>query len=108
MIISEQWLRTFVDPEMNTQELAHRLTMLGLEVEGIEPAAPEFSGVVVGEIVAIAPHPDADKLRVCQVAGNGGELVQVVCGAKNAAQGIKVPFATVGAKLPGGFKIKKS
>jgi len=108
MIISEQWLRTFVDPEMNTQELAHRLTMLGLEVEGIEPAAPEFSGVVVGEIVAIAPHPDADKLRVCQVAGNGGELVQVVCGAKNAAQGIKVPFATVGAKLPGDFKIKKA
>ena len=108
MIISEQWLRTFVDPEMNTQDLAHRLTMLGLEVDGIAPAAPEFSGVVVGEIVEIAPHPDADKLRICQVAGNGDALVQVVCGAKNAAQGIKIPFATVGAKLPGDFSIKKA
>ena len=108
MIISEQWLRTFVDPEMNTQDLAHRLTMLGLEVDGIEPAAPEFTGVVVGEIVEIAAHPDADKLRICQVAGNGEGLTQVVCGAKNAAQGIKIPFATVGAKLPGDFKIKKA
>ena len=86
MIISEQWLRSFVNPDMDTQALAHKLTMLGLEVDGIEPAAPEFSGVVVGEIVEIAPHPDADKLRVCQVAGNGEDTVQVVCGAKNAAQ----------------------
>lgn len=108
MIISEQWLRTFVDPEMNTQELAHKLTMLGLEVDGIEPAAPAFSGVVVGEIVEIEQHPDADKLRVCQVAGNGDAPVQVVCGAKNAAKGLKIPFATVGAKLPGDFKIKKA
>ena len=70
-------------------------------------AAPEMSGVVVGEIVSVEQHPDADKLRVCQVAG-GGEIAQVVCGAPNARAGIKVPFATVGAKLPGDFKIKKA
>ena len=108
MIISEQWLRTFVDPDMNTQDLAHCLTMLGLEVDAIKLAAPEFTGVVVGKIVEIASHPDADKLRICQVAGNGDELVQVVCGAKNAVQGIKIPFAIVGSKLPGDFKIKKA
>ncbi len=108
MIVSEQWLRTFVNPEMNTQELAHTLTMLGLEVDALEPAAPEFSGVIVGEIVAIEQHPNADKLRVCQVAGQGDAPVQVVCGARNAALGLKVPFATVGADLPGDFKIKKA
>ncbi|MGM0565071.1 MAG: phenylalanine--tRNA ligase subunit beta [Pseudomonadota bacterium] len=107
MIISEQWLREFVNPELGSEALAERLTMLGLEVDGIEPAAPAFTGVVVGEIAEVAPHPDADKLRVCQVDA-GGERFQVVCGAANAAQGLKVPFATVGAVLPGDFKIKKA
>ena len=84
--------------------------MAGLEVDAVEPAAPKISGVVVGEIISVEQHPDADKLRVCQVAGNGeeGETTQVVCGAPNARPGIKVPFATVGAKLPGDFKIKKA
>ena len=81
--------------------------MAGLEVDAVESAAPEMSGVVVGEILSVEQHPDADKLRVCQVAG-GGETAQVVCGAPNARAGIKVPFATVGAKLPGDFKIKKA
>ena len=78
-----------------------------LEVDAIEFLAPAFSGVV-GEILAIEQHPDADKLRVCQVAGNGDETVQVVCGALNARVGIKIPFAMVGAVLPGDFKIEKA
>ena len=81
--------------------------MAGLEVDAVESASPDISGVVVGEILSVEQHPDADKLRVCQVAGNG-DPVQVVCGAPNARPGIKVPFATVGAKLPGDFKIKKA
>jgi phenylalanyl-tRNA synthetase beta chain len=81
--------------------------MAGLEVDAVEAAAPQISGVVVGEIISVEQHPDADKLRVCQVAGNG-DTAQVVCGAPNARAGIKVPFATVGAKLPGDFKIKKA
>jgi phenylalanyl-tRNA synthetase beta chain len=107
MKFSDQWLREWVNPAISTQELADQITMAGLEVDGIEPAAGEFSGVIVGEIIAIEQHPDADKLRVCQVAG-GEEPVQVVCGAPNAAKGLKIPFATVGAVLPGNFKIKKA
>lgn len=117
MKFSESWLREWVNPAVSTDELVEQLTMAGLEVDGVESAAGEFSGVVVGEIVAIEQHPDADKLRVCQVAGlkGGGssELTQVVCGAANARTGIKIPFATVGAVLPPGpdgkpFKIKKA
>ena len=113
MKFSESWLREWVSPDIDTAELVARLTMAGLEVDAVEPVAPAFSGVVVGEITAIKPHPNADKLRVCQVAfsskekGPDGE-VQVVCGAPNARLGLKVPFATVGAKLPGDFKIKKA
>ncbi|BFM11851.1 phenylalanine--tRNA ligase subunit beta [Simiduia litorea] len=108
MKISESWLREWVNPSVSTQALCDQLTMAGLEIDGIEAVAGEFSGVVVGEIVAIEQHPDADKLRVCKVAGLGDELTQVVCGAPNARVGIKVPFATVGAQLPGDFKIKKA
>ena len=107
MFISESWLRSLINPELSTEELCHRLTMSGLEVEGVEPAAPAFTGVVVAEVKEIAPHPNADKLRICQVDDGSGELVQVVCGAPNAAAGIKVPMARVGAVLPGDFKIKK-
>lgn len=107
MKISEQWLREWVNPAIATDELVEQLTMAGLEVDGTESVAGEFSGVVVGEITAIEQHPDADKLRVCQVAG-GDEVVQVVCGAANARAGLKIPFATVGAVLPGNFKIKKA
>lgn len=107
MKFSEQWLRRWVNIEANTRELVDKITMAGLEVDGIEAVAGEFTGVVVGEIVACEQHPDADKLRVTKVS-TGSEEVQVVCGAPNARAGIKVPFATVGAVLPGNFKIKKA
>lgn len=108
MKISESWLREWVNPELNTAELSEQMTMAGLEVDGIEPVAADFSGVIVGEILFAEQHQDADKLRVCQVAGANGEIFQVVCGAPNARVGIKIPFATVGAVLPGDFKIKKA
>ena len=108
MKLSESWLREWVNPELTTQELADQITMAGLEVDAIEAVAAEFSGVVVGEIVSVEPHPDADKLRVCQVSGQGDTTTQVVCGAPNARVGIKIPFATVGAVLPENFKIKKA
>ncbi len=107
MKISESWLREWVNPAIDTQALVAQLTMAGLEVDAVEPVAGDFTGVVVGEILSVAPHPNADKLRVCQVAGNG-EPLQVVCGAPNARAGIKVPFAVVGARLPGDFTIKKA
>ncbi len=107
MLVVESWLREVANPNLNTEELAHRLTMAGLEVEGVEPVAPEFSGVVVAEIKEIAQHPNADKLRICQVDAGTGELLQIVCGAPNAAKGIKVPLAMIGAVLPGNFKIGK-
>jgi phenylalanyl-tRNA synthetase beta chain len=108
MKFSESWLRQYVNPSLSTEELVAQITMAGLEVDGVESASPEITGVVVGEIMAVEQHPDADKLRVCQVAGNGDAQTQVVCGASNARVGIKVPFATVGANLPEGFKIKKA
>jgi len=105
MQFPESWLRALVNPPIATDELAHRLTMAGLEVEETAPAAPPFTGVVVARITAIAPHPDADKLRVCQVDDGSGDPLQIVCGAPNAAQGLTVPLARVGAELPGGMKI---
>ncbi|WP_257291832.1 phenylalanine--tRNA ligase subunit beta [Endozoicomonas sp. ONNA1] len=107
MKFSEQWLRQWVALEAGTQELVDKITMAGLEVDDVEPVAGEFSGVVVGEIIACEQHPDADKLRVTSVS-TGSETLQVVCGAPNARVGIRVPFATVGAVLPGNFKIKKA
>ena len=107
MKFSEQWLREWVNPEATTEELVSKITMAGLEVDEYEAVAPAFSGVVVGEIVACEQHPDADKLRVTKVS-NGSEEFQVVCGAPNARIGIKIPFAMVGAVLPGDFKIKKA
>jgi phenylalanyl-tRNA synthetase beta chain len=100
MKFNEQWLREWVNPSVNASELSAQLTMAGLEVDAIEPAAGKFSGVVVGEIVEVQQHPDADKLRICRVS-NGGDVLQVVCGASNARVGIKVPFAQIGAVLPG-------
>lgn len=107
MKISESWLREWVNPELTTQEIADQITMAGLEVDAIENLAGQFSGVVVAEIISVEQHPDADKLRVCQVAGLGDELTQVVCGAPNANVGLKVPFATVGAVLPENLNHKK-
>ena len=106
MKFSEAWLREYVSPDISTQELVDQLTMAGLEVDGFDPVADEFSGLVVGEILEVNPHPDADKLVVCTV-DNGDEKLQVVCGAPNARAGIKVPFAQVGAVFPD-LKIKKA
>lgn len=105
MKISESWLREWVNPNIDTDALAHSLTMAGLEVDGVELAAAAFSGVVIAEVLAKEPHPDAEKLSVCQVS-DGSNAFQVVCGATNVAAGLRVPFATVGAVLPGGMKIK--
>lgn len=107
MFVSESWLRTLVNPSLDSDTLCHRLTMAGLEVEESVPAAPAFTGVVVAEITDIAPHPDADRLRVCQV-NTGTDTVQIVCGAPNARQGLKAPLAQLGAVLPGDFKIGKA
>ncbi|MEE4202396.1 MAG: phenylalanine--tRNA ligase subunit beta, partial [Halieaceae bacterium] len=107
MIISEQWLREWVNPNLDTQALADQLTMAGLEVDAVTPVAQDFSGVVVAEIVSAEQHPNADKLRVCEVAA-GSDTVQIVCGAPNARAGLKAPLAMVGAVLPGDFKIKKA
>ncbi|HEY9052846.1 MAG TPA: phenylalanine--tRNA ligase subunit beta, partial [Gammaproteobacteria bacterium] len=108
MRFSEKWLREWVNPAVSTDELAAQLTMAGLEVDAVEPAAAEFSGVVIAQVKSVEKHPDADKLRVCQVDGGTGELLQIVCGAANVREGLKVPLATIGAVLPGDFKIKKS
>ena len=103
MQLPESWLREFCNPPLNAQQMADALTMAGLEVEELRTAAPAFTGVVVGEIVAIAPHPKADRLRVCQVDVGGAysSPLQIVCGAPNAALGLKVPCAMLGAVLPG-------
>ena len=103
MQLPESWLREFCNPPLSSQQLADALTMAGLEVEELRTVAPAFSGVVVGQIMAIEPHPKADRLRVCQVdvAGASSSPLQIVCGAPNAALGLKVPCAMLGAVLPG-------
>jgi phenylalanyl-tRNA synthetase beta chain len=105
MQFSESWLRSLVNPPITTHELSHRLTMAGLEVEETTLVAPAFSGVVVALIQSAEPHPNADKLRVCMVNVGAASPLQIVCGAPNAAAGLKVPLATVGAVLPGDLKI---
>ena len=100
MQFSERWLREWVDPDVDTKTLCEQLTGAGLEVDGTAEAAPAFSGVVVGEVLAVAPHPNADKLFVCTL-GDGSDSHQVVCGAPNARAGMKSPFARIGAALPG-------
>ena len=108
MKFSESWLREWVNVGISSDELLEQLTLLGLEVDDYAAAAGDFSGVVVGEITEAEQHPDADRLRVCKVNDGSGELHNVVCGAPNARVGIKVPFARVGAVLPGNFKIKRA
>jgi len=101
MQFSEAWLRSLVNPALDTPQLAHALTMAGLEVEALTPAAPPFNTVVVAEILAAEKHPDADRLRVCRVDVGEAAPVTIVCGAPNAAAGLKVPCARPGARLPG-------
>jgi phenylalanyl-tRNA synthetase beta chain len=111
MKFSEKWLREWVNPSISTDELSEQLSMAGLEVDGVEPAAADFTGVVIGEVVECGKHPEADKLQITKInvgpAGDG-ELIDIVCGAKNCRLGLKVAVAMVGAVLPGDFKIKKA
>ena len=107
MKISENWLRTWVNPAIDSEKLSDQLTMLGLEVDDLSPAAKPFTGVVVGEVLTVEQHPDADRLRVTTVNIGSDEPLQIVCGAPNVRAGMKAPVATIGAVLPGDFKIKK-
>lgn len=106
MQFSHNWLTTWVNPDLSADDLAHLLTMSGLEVEATEPAAAAFSGVVVAEVKSVQKHPDADRLNITQVDAGTGEMMQIVCGAPNVAAGVRVPCALPGAVLPGNFKIK--
>jgi len=106
MKFSELWLREWVNPALTSDELSNQITMAGLEVDGVEAVAGVFNGVVVGEVVECHQHPNADKLRVTKINIGGERLLDIVCGAPNCRQGLKVAVATVGAILPGDFKIK--
>ena len=108
MKFSENWLREWVNPQLSSHALSEQLSMAGLEVDDVADVAGEFSGVVVGEVIECGQHPNADKLRVTKISVDGDELLDIVCGAPNCRQGIKVAVAVVGAVLPGNFKIKKA
>ena len=98
MIFSEAWLKEWVDPQMSSDHLMERLTMAGLEVDGFSSVASDFKGIVVGKVITVQPHPNADKLKLCLV-NDGVEDYKVVCGAPNVIPGMKVPFAKVGAEI---------
>ena len=108
MQFSESWLRTFVNPALSSEELAHLLTMAGLEVEEMRPVAPTFDKVVVAQVLSKDKHPDADRLSVLTVDVGQAEPLTIVCGAQNVSIGMKAPCALVGAKLPGDFNIKQA
>ena len=108
MKFSESWLRTWINPTLTSEALAHQLTMAGLEVEALEPVAPAFDKVVVAEVLQVSKHPNADRLNVCQVNVGEAQPLTIVCGAANVAVGVKVPCARIGAVLPGDFSIKQA
>ena len=108
MKFSEKWLREWVNPALDTDALVEKLTGAGLEVDAVEAVAGDFSGVVVGQVTSVTPHPDADKLRLTKVNVGGDELLDIVCGASNVREGLKIPVAVIGAVLPGNFKIKQA
>ncbi|MBV1872935.1 MAG: phenylalanine--tRNA ligase subunit beta [Gammaproteobacteria bacterium] len=108
MQFSEQWLREWVSPSETSEELAEKITMAGLEVDSLSPVAGDFTGILIAEVVSTTPHPNADKLTLCEVSAGASESLQIVCGAPNVRVGIKVPCAVVGAVLPGNFKIKRA
>lgn len=108
MKFSEKWLREWVNPAFDTDTLVARLTQAGLEVDAVTPVAGDFQGVLVGQVKSVKSHPDADKLRVCEVDVAGDELLHIVCGAANVREGLKIPVAVIGAVLPGNFKIKQA
>ncbi|MGB1541837.1 MAG: YtpR family tRNA-binding protein, partial [Cycloclasticus sp.] len=108
MLVNEAWLKEFVDYSIPTHQLTEKLTMAGLEVDSVSTAAADFTGVLVGEVLSVEPHPNADKLRLCKVFIGDVEPLDIVCGASNVRTGLRVPVATIGAVLPGNFKIKPS
>src|SRR3569833_379000 len=108
MKFSEQWLREWVNPAVTTTELAHQLTMAGQEVDAVEAVAPAFTDVVVGEVLSVEPHPNADRLRSCRVYAVGDRSLEIVCGAANVGSGLKVPVALFVAHLPGGIRFENS
>jgi phenylalanyl-tRNA synthetase beta chain len=108
MKFSEKWLREWVDPPVTTMELVRQLTMAGLEVDSVERLDSGIQGLVVGEVLSVEKHPDADKLRVCKVNAGRGEVLQIVCGAPNVRAGGKYPLALIGARLTGDITIRKS
>lgn len=108
MKVSEQWLREWVNPAATMEELAEQLTMAGLEVDSITDAAPAFDGIVVGRVLKVEAHPNADKLRICEVDTGQEAPLRIVCGASNVRESLHIPVAMIGATLPGNFRIKKS
>ena len=108
MKFSERWVREWADPPGGADALAARLTAAGLEVESVEPVTGRIEGVVIAEVVEVAPHPGADKLSICTVVDGGSSPYSVVCGASNVRTGMRSAFARIGARLPGGTKIRKS
>ncbi len=108
MKITHHWMREFVPLAIKPAELAQRLTLAGLEVEAVTPVAPPFSGVVVGEVLGVGRHPNAEKLALCEVTTDGSNRLQIICGAPNVRGGLKVAVAMVGALLPGGIAIKRA
>ncbi|WP_119343250.1 phenylalanine--tRNA ligase subunit beta [Facilibium subflavum] len=108
MKFSQKWLDCFLDETLETKALAEKLTLAGVEVDAIDAVSQPFQGVVVGQIITIKKHPDADKLNICEVDVNQENLLTIVCGASNIYEGMKAPVALIGAVLPGDFKIKKS
>ena len=108
MRIAESWLRDWIDPDLDTTALAEKLTMAGLEVDGVHIEGEGLDGVVIAEVVEVGKHPNADRLSVCRVTTGQGEPVEVVCGAPNVVAGMKSPLAVPVIKLPNGLKLKKS
>ena len=108
MKIAESWLREWVNPKLDMTELAHQLTMLGHEVDGIEYEGEKLDGVVIAEVLDVRKHPDADKLSVCQVSDGSGETLEIVCGASNVVKGMKTPLAKPGVTLPNGLQLRKA
>jgi len=108
MKFAENWLREWVDPKLDAAELGHQLTMAGHEVNSVESEGEQLIGVVIAEVIAVNPHPNADRLTVCQVTTGEGEPIEVVCGAPNVVAGMKSPLAAPGVRLPDGTKLSRS
>ncbi len=106
MKVSELWLREWVNPPLDVQQIAALLTMAGLEIDMVSPVAGAFEKVIVAEVISTAPHPQAEKLTLCEINTGSGTPLKIVCGATNVRAGLKVALAQIGASLPGGIQIK--